>query len=88
MSLASRAVLVWVEWYVKSSVVSLPSRYWSINFWGMVSMNGGWLLVVGFGKLLLALWGWMSPIRGSSSVSALWSPYSGMYVFIFVLWGV
>jgi len=61
-------------------VVSLPSRCWSINICGMGSMNGGWLLVIGFGRLRFALWGWMSPIWGSSSVSALWSPYYGVYV--------
>ena len=74
-----------MAWGVKYFVVSLPSRYWSIMFCGMGSMNGGWLLVVGFGKLRLALWGCMSPIWGSSSVSALWSPYSGVYVAILVL---
>jgi hypothetical protein len=88
VSLASRAVVVCVDWCVSSDVVSLPSRYWSIKFCGMGSMNGGWLLVVGFGRLRSALWGWMSPIWGSSSASALWSPYSGVYVVIFVLWGV
>ena len=88
VSLASRAVVVCVAWCVSSDVVSLPSRYWSIRFCGMGSMNGGWLLVVGFGRLRSALWGWMSPIWGSPSASALWSPYSGVYVVIFVLWGV
>ena len=88
VSLASRAVVVCVDWCVSSDVVSLPSRYWSIKFCGMGSMNGGWLLVVGFGRLRSALWGWMSPIWGSSSASALWSPYSGVYVVIFVLWGL
>jgi len=51
-------------------------------------MNDWWLRVVGFEKLRSALWSWMSPIWGSSSVRALWSPYSGVYVVIFVLWGV
>jgi hypothetical protein len=50
-------------------------------------MNGGWLLVVGFERLHSALWGWMSPIWGSSSASALWSPYSGAYV-VFLCYGV
>ena len=57
VSLASRPVLVCVAWYVRSNVVSLPSRYWSIKFCGMGSMNGGWLLVVGFGKLRLSFMG-------------------------------
>ena len=73
---------------MRSVVESFPSRYWSIRFCGMGRMNGGWLLVVGFCKLPSALWGWMSPIRGSSSASALWSPYSGVYVVIFVLCGM
>jgi len=51
-------------------------------------MNCGILLVVGLGQLSLALWGWMSPIWGSSSVRALWSPYSGVCVDIFVLCGM
>jgi hypothetical protein len=88
VSPASRAVRVCVAWCVRSDAASLPRRYWSIQFCGMGSINGEWLLVVGFGKLRLALWGWMSPIWGSSCVSALWSPYSGVYVVIFVLWGV
>ena len=77
-----------MAWDAKSIVVSLPSRSWSIKFCGMGSMNGGWLLVVGFGWLRLALWGCMSPIWGSSTVSALWSPYFGVYVVMFVRWGV
>ena len=88
VSQISRAVLVCVAWCVRSDVASLPRRYWSIKFCGMGSMNGGWLLVVEFGKLRFALWGWMSPIWGSSSMSALWSPYSGVYVVIFVLYDV
>ena len=88
VSLASRTVVVCVAWCASSDAVSLPSRYSSIKFCGMGSMNGGWLLVVGFGRLCSALWGWMSPIWGSSSVSALWSPYSRVYVVIVVLWGV
>ncbi len=35
VSQISRAVLVWVAWCVRSDVVSLPSRYWSIRFCGM-----------------------------------------------------
>ena len=88
VELTSRVVAVWVAWCMSTDVVSLPSRYWSIKFCGMGSMNGGWLLVVGFGRLRSALWGWMSPIWGSSSASALWSPYSGVCVVIFVFRGV
>ena len=57
VSLASRAVVVWMAWCVSSDAMSLPSRYWYIKFCGMGSINGGWLLVVGFGKLRSALWG-------------------------------
>ncbi len=78
VELASRFVVVWVACCVRSVAVSLPSRYMSIKFCGMGSMKGGWFLVVGFGGLCFALWGWMSPIWGSSSASALWSPYSGV----------
>ncbi len=69
-------------------VASFPSRYWSIRFCGMGSMNGGWLLVVGLGRLCFVLWGWMSPIWGSSRMSALWSPFSGVYVVVVVFWAV
>ena len=48
-SLASKVVTSWAVCYVVSVVVSLPSRYRSIRFWGMGSMNAGWLLVVGLG---------------------------------------
>ncbi len=51
-------------------------------------MNGGWFLVVGFGLLRFALWGWMSLIWGRSSVRALWSPYSVGCVDIVVFCGV
>ena len=57
VSLASRAVVVCVAWCVSSDAVSLPSRYRSIKFHGMGSMNGGWPVVVGFGRLRSALWG-------------------------------
>ena len=73
---------------VRFAVASVPSRYWSIRFCGMGSMNGGWLLVVGFGRLCLLLWMWMSPIWGSSRMSALWSPYSGVYVVMVAFWAV
>ena len=49
VELTSRVVVVWVAWRVSSDVVSLPSQYWSIRFCGMGSMNGGRLLVLGFG---------------------------------------
>ncbi len=88
VSLASRVVVVWVAWCVSSDVASLPSRYWSIKLCGMGSMNDGWLLVVGFGRLRSVLWGRMSPIWGSSSTNVLWSPYSGVCVVIFLLRGV
>jgi hypothetical protein len=58
---------------VRFAVASFPSLYWSIRFCGMGSINGGWLLVVGFGSLCFVLWVWMSPIWGSSRMSALWS---------------
>ncbi len=83
MSMTSRAVVVLVARCVDSEVVSLPNRYRSIKFCGMGSVNGGWLLVLGFGWLHLCLWGWMSPICGSSSVRALWSPYSEVCVDLF-----
>ncbi len=88
VSLTNRVVVVWMDWCVRSDAVSLPSRYWSIRFCGMGRMNGGWLLVAGFGKLRYTLWDRMSPIWGSSSASALWSPYSGVCIVIFVLRGV
>ncbi len=80
--------MVCVVWCVRSGVASLPRRYWSIRFCGTGSMNGGWLLVVGFGRLCFVLSDWMSPIYGSSSVSTLWSPYSGLYVAMVVFWAV
>jgi hypothetical protein len=61
-------------------VVALPSRYSSIRFWGTGSMNGGWLLVMGFVSALLALGVLMFPSCGSSTIRALWSPYSGVKV--------
>ena len=48
-SLMSKAVVVCTACCVDSEVVSLPSRYRSIRFCGIGSMNGGWLLVMGFG---------------------------------------
>ena len=40
VSLASRAVVLWVARCVESEVVSLPNRYRSIRFCGIGSMNG------------------------------------------------
>ena len=88
VSLVRRVVVVWIDLCMSSDAVSLPRRYWSIRFCGMGRMNGGWVLVVGFGKLRTTFGGWMSPIWGSSSASALWSPYSEVCAVIFVLWGV
>ncbi len=82
--LSRMALVVCVVCCVRFVVALFPSRYWSIRFCGMWSMNGGWLLVVGFGRLL----DWMSPIWGSSRMSALWSPYSGVYVVMVVFWAV
>ncbi len=62
VSLASKALVVCVVWCVRCVDASLPSRNWSIKVCGMGSMNGGWLLVVRFGRLRFALWGWMSQI--------------------------
>ena len=49
--LSRRALVFCVVCCVRFVVASFPSRYWSIGFCGMESMNGGWLLVVGFGRL-------------------------------------
>ncbi len=49
VSLVRKVVTFCAVWCVVSVVVSLPSRFRSIRVWGMGSMNGGWLLVVGLG---------------------------------------
>ncbi len=46
----------------------------------MGSRNGGWLLVVGFLCLGVGSGFVMFPICGRSSIRALWSPYSVMWV--------
>ena len=88
VELMSRVLVVWVACCMRSDVASLPSRYWSIKFCGMGRRNGGWLLVVGFCSFRSDLWDWMSPICGRSRASAIWSPYSGVCVVMFVLCGV
>ena len=82
--MSRRALVVYVLCCVRFVVASFPSRYWSIRFCGIGILNGGWLLVIGFGRLFFVLWVWMSPIWGSSWTSALWSPYSGVYVVMVV----
>jgi hypothetical protein len=56
----------------------------SIRFRGMGSRNGGWLRVVKFFNVCLRLGVVMLPICGRSNIWALWSPYSGVWVVIFV----
>ena len=51
----------------------------------MGGINGGWLLVVGFVCVRLALCVWTSPICESSRMRALWPPFSGVYVVVSVL---
>ena len=60
------------------------SWYRSIRFRGMGGWNGGWLRVVGFFWLCERLGVVMIPICGRSSIRALWSPYSGVWVVIAV----
>ena len=84
----SMVLVAGVALCMRLDVVSLPNRYWSIKFCGMGRMNGGWLLVVGFCSFRSGLRGWMSPICGSSSAIAIWSPYSGVCVVMVVLYGV
>ena len=60
----------------------LPSWYMSIRFRGMGSWDGGWLRVVRFFCLCEGLGVVMIPICGRSSIRALWSPYSGVWVVI------
>jgi hypothetical protein len=69
---------------VLAEVDRLPSWYRSLRFRGMGSRNGGWLRVVGFFCLCLGSGVVMLPICGRSSIRALWSPYSGVWVVIFV----
>ena len=62
----------------------LPRWYKSIWFRGIGSKNGGWLRMVGFFCLCLRSGVVMLPICGRSSIRALWSPYSGVWVVIVV----
>ena len=65
-------------------VDGLPNWYRSMRFRGMGSWNGGWLLVVGFFCLCKGSGVVLCPICGRSSIRALWSPYSGVWVVIVV----
>ncbi len=56
-SLGDKVVVVCAVYCVVAVVVvAVPSRYRSIRFCGMGSMHGGWLHVVGFGWVRVALW--------------------------------
>ena len=79
-----RLLSVWEVCWVLIEVDGLPSRYRSIRFRGMGSRNGGWLRVVGFFCLCLKSGVVMLPICGRSSIRSLLSPYSGVWVAIFV----
>ena len=68
------------------AVDRLPSWYRSMRFRGMGSRNGGWLRVVGFFCLCVVSGVVMVPICGRSSIRALWSPYSGVWVVIFCVY--
>ncbi len=70
--------------WVLCVVDEFPSWYRSMRFLGMGSRNGGWLLVVGFVCLSMGSGFVMFPICGRSSMRALWSPYSGLWVVIIV----
>ena len=63
-------------------VYGFPSRYRSMRFRGMGSRDGEWLRVVGFFSLCVGSGVAMLPICGRSSIRALWSPYSGVWVVI------
>ncbi len=71
-------VRVFIVCIVLVVVDSFPTWYRSTRFWGIGSVKGGWLLVVG------CVVGWLStevcasPIRGSLRMSVLWSPYFGV----------
>jgi len=65
-------------------VDGLPNWYMSIRFRGMGSRNGGCLRVVGFFYFCMGSRAVMLPICGRSSMRALWSPYSGVWMVIFV----
>jgi hypothetical protein len=55
MSLLNRMVEVCEVCLMLVVVVLLPRRYKSNRFWGMGSMNGGWLRVVWFVAVRLAM---------------------------------
>ena len=74
--------------WVLALVDSLPGRYRSTRLWGIGSMHSGWLRVAGFVCVRLAPGIWMSPICGSSKMRALWYPYSGVWVFVMMLYFV
>ena len=63
-------------------VNGFPSWYRSMRFRGIGSWNGGWLRVVGFFSFCMGSGVVMLPICGRSSITALWSPYSGAWVVI------
>ena len=65
-------------------VAGLPSWYRSIRFRGLGSWNGGWFRVVGFFCFSVGSGVVIFPICGRSSMRALWSPYSGVWVVIVV----
>ena len=85
MSSLGRAFSVCVVCFMLFLVVSLPIWLISTRFWGVGSMNGGWLLVFGFVSALLAFRGWMLPICDSSTMRALWSSYSVEKVDMYIL---
>ena len=80
----SRLLSVWEVCWVLFEVDGLPSWYRSMRFRGMGSWNGGWLRVVEFFCLCERSGVVIISICGRSSVRALWSPYSGVWVVIFM----
>ncbi len=90
VSSSSKAIVVCVVRCVLVLAEVVLSRYSSARCYGMGSIHGGWLLVVGFGWVRLALCGCMSPIGGRCRIRALWSPNSGVcgVVYRVVLWCV
>jgi hypothetical protein len=65
-------------------IYGLPSWYRSMRFRWMGSWNGGWLLVVRFFYVCEGSGVFICPICGRSTIRALWSLYSGVWVVIFV----
>ena len=80
----SRLLSVWEMCWVLAVVFGLPNWYRFMRFRGMGSKNGEWLRVVGFFYFCLESGLLMFRICGRSSIRALWSPYSGVWVVIFV----